>query len=68
MNQQTPQKNSFKDTLSSVVAAFTGIQSEKNRQRDFSEGKFSHFVIAALLGVAVFVTALIVVVNIVLPD
>jgi len=69
MNQETPtSKSSFKDTLSSVFAAFTGIQTEKNRKRDFSEGKFSHFVIAAILGVAIFITALIVLVSVVLPD
>lgn len=69
MNQEIPtKKNSIKDTVLSVVAAFVGIQTEKNRQRDFSKGKFSHFVIAAILGVAVFITVLIVVVSLVLPD
>jgi len=68
MTQKTPtKKGSFKDTMSSVAAAFAGIQTEKNRQRDFSQGKFSHFVIAAVLGVVLFIIALVVVVNIVIP-
>ena len=57
----------FSETAKSVGAAFFGVQSDKNRQRDFKQGKFSHFVIAGLLGVIIFVSALIVVVSLVLP-
>ena len=55
-------------TIKSVAAAFLGVQSEKNRERDFNQGKFSHFVVVSLVGVALFVGLLLVVVNIVMPD
>jgi len=68
MSNSSSDKISLKETIASVAAAFIGIQSNKNRQRDFKQGKFSHFIIAGVLGVAIFITALIVVVNIVLPN
>ena len=58
----------FIATLKSVAAAFFGVQSDKNRNRDFSQGKASHFIIAGIVGVVVFITLLIVVVNLVLPN
>jgi len=33
----------------SVLASFFGVQSEKNRERDFSHGKASHFIIAGFV-------------------
>lgn len=60
-------KNSFKDTAKSVAAAFLGVQSEENRKRDFTQGKLSHFIIAGVLGVIIFITILLVIVSIVLP-
>lgn len=39
---------SFKEMLQSVLAAALGVQSGKNRSRDFSRGKPAHFI---LLGV-----------------
>ncbi|MGJ8692092.1 MAG: DUF2970 domain-containing protein [Thalassotalea sp.] len=57
----------FKTTLKSVAAAFLGVQSDKNRNRDFSEGKFSHFIIAGIIAVVIFITLLISAVNFVLP-
>lgn len=32
--------------LKSAMAAMVGIQSNKNRERDFQSGKFWHFIIA----------------------
>ena len=58
----------FIATLKSVAAAFFGVQSDKNRNRDFSQGKASHFIIAGIVGVVVFIAFLIVVVNLVLPS
>ena len=60
-------ENSFKETAKSVAAAFFGVQSNKNRQRDFSQGKLSHFIIAGVLGVAIFIGALVAAVSLVLP-
>lgn len=36
---------SFREMLQSVLAAALGVQSGKNRSRDFSRGKASHFII-----------------------
>lgn len=58
----------FITTLKSVAAAFLGVQSDKNRNRDFNQGKVSHFIIAGIIGVVVFIALLIVVVNLVLPS
>ena len=61
------EENSFTDTAKSVGAAFLGVQSEVNRARDFNQGKFSHFVIAGIIGVVLFIGALLLVVSFVLP-
>jgi hypothetical protein len=57
----------IKEVFKSVGAAFFGVQSDKNRERDFTKGKFSHFVIVGLIAVALFIGALVAVVSIVLP-
>ena len=57
----------FKTTFKSVAAAFLGVQSDKNRKRDFSEGKFSHFVVAGVIAMLVFIGLLVIAVNLVLP-
>ncbi|MFT6508067.1 MAG: hypothetical protein ACJAUK_002166 [Colwellia polaris] len=60
--------SNFKETLKSVGAAFFGVQSDKNRKRDFTQGKFSHFVIAGILAVVLFITSLVVIVSLVIPS
>lgn len=60
--------SNFKETLKSVGAAFFGVQSDKNRKRDFTQGKFSHFVIAGILAVVLFITALVIIVSLVIPS
>jgi len=59
--------NNFKDTAKSVCAAFLGVQSEANRKKDFTEGKFSHFIIVSVIGVILFIGTLLAVVSIVIP-
>ncbi len=49
---------SFREMLQSVLAAAFGVQSGKNRARDFSRGKPSHFIILGLLFTAIFVVVL----------
>jgi hypothetical protein len=68
-NKLTTQDNnsSFKETAKSVGAAFFGVQSDNNRERDFSQGKLSHFIIAAVIGVAIFIGVLFALVSLVLP-
>jgi DUF2970 family protein len=60
-------KSSLKQTLVSVAAAFIGIQSDKNRKRDFNHGKSSHFIIAGVLAIILFIAVLLAVVNLVIP-
>lgn len=49
---------SFREMLQSVLAAAFGVQSGKNRTRDFSRGKPSHFILLGLLLTAIFVLGL----------
>ncbi|MEW6991876.1 DUF2970 domain-containing protein [Colwelliaceae bacterium 6441] len=55
----------IRNTIKSVASAFLGVQSDKSRERDFKEGKFSHFVIIGLIGVILFIGTLITVVSLV---
>jgi hypothetical protein len=50
----------------SVIQASFGVQSKENRERDFKQGSWLPFVIAALLFTAVFVLILLFVVRTVL--
>ena len=42
----------------SVLAAMFGVQSNRNRERDFRHGKPAHFVLVGLVATLVFVVAL----------
>lgn len=57
---------SFREMLQSVLAAAFGVQSGKNRARDFSRGKPSHFIILGVLFTAIFVLLLFGLVKLVL--
>lgn len=57
---------SFAQLLKSTFAAFLGVQSSVNRERDFKHGKMSHFIWMGLLFGLVFVLTLIGVVQLVL--
>ncbi|MHB8746616.1 MAG: DUF2970 domain-containing protein [Gammaproteobacteria bacterium] len=46
---------SFVAVLKSAVAAMFGVQSDKNRERDFTRGRPIHFVMVGLLVTALFV-------------
>lgn len=56
----------FRQMLHSVLAAAIGVQSGKNRSRDFSRGKPSHFIMLGVLFTAVFVVTIILIVKLVL--
>jgi len=57
---------SFLQIAGSAVAAAFGVQSSRNRERDFSRGKISHFVVAGVVFTAAFVLIMILVVNLVI--
>jgi hypothetical protein len=70
--QRSPQASPDKKGLSvwqiatSTVAAAFGVQTKANKDRDFSTGKPVHFIIAGIVFTALFVIAIITVVNLVL--
>ena len=57
----------FWEVLSSTLAAALGVQSSKNRERDFSRGKPSQFIFMGIAFTAVFVLIIIGIVSLVLP-
>ena len=57
---------SFWQLLKSTLSAFIGVQSNANRERDFSHGKISHFIWMGLLFGVVFVLTIVGVVQLVL--
>ncbi len=57
---------SFWQLLLSTMSAFIGVQSNANRERDFTHGKISHFIAIGLLLGLVFVCTIIGVVQIVM--
>ncbi len=56
-------KPSILQVLSSVLAAFAGIQSGKNREVDFTSGKISHYVVVGLIVVVLFILTIVFVVS-----
>lgn len=56
----------FGQLLMSVVAAFFGVQSNANRERDFKNGKLSHFILLGLLFGIVFILIIFAVVMLVM--
>ena len=54
--------------VGSVLAAGFGVQSAKNRERDFKEGNLTTFIIAGLVFTALFVGTVYLVVSVVLEN
>jgi hypothetical protein len=52
--------------IGSVLASFFGVQSSKNRERDFKHGKAAHFIVVGLLATAAFVGLVILLVRLAL--
>lgn len=51
------------DVMKSVGAAMIGVQSQKNRERDFKKGKASHFIIAGIIFTIIFILTLVTIVS-----
>lgn len=67
MNDETPKKEpSLWEVAKSVQAAFLGVQSRKNYERDFEYGKPWQYITVGLIGVAIFIAIIISVVMLVL--
>ena len=54
------------DTVKSVAASFFGVQSSKNRERDFKHGKAAHFIAVGLIATVLFVLAVVLAVRLAL--
>ena len=52
--------------VGSPLAAAFGVQSSRNRERDFTSGKLSHFIIAGIVFTILFVVGMVMVVRLVL--
>ena len=58
----------FRQMLSSTLAAAVGVQSQDNRERDFSRGKASHFILMGVGFTVVFVIVMVMIVQLVLGE
>lgn len=47
----------FWNVVQSVGAAMIGVQSRKNRERDFTHGKPIHFIVGGVVGTLLFLVA-----------
>ncbi|HED16784.1 MAG TPA: DUF2970 domain-containing protein [Gammaproteobacteria bacterium] len=56
----------FMQVVKSVLSGMFGVQSSKNRERDFTKGKPIHYVVVGLLFTAMFILTLVGVVKLVL--
>lgn len=66
MNNEQEKNLTLRQMLGSVLAAALGVQSGKNRARDFSHGKPSHFIILGVGFTVLFVLIVLGVVKLVL--
>ncbi len=57
---------SKREVAQSVAAALLGVQSSKNRKRDFQTGKPMHFIIGGVIGTLLFIGAIVVIVQVLL--
>ena len=53
--EQEPRRPGWWQTALSVLAAFFGVQSRANRERDFQHGRPLQFIVVGVLATAVFV-------------
>lgn len=54
--------------IGSVFAAGLGVQSSKNRERDFKQGKFKVFVAAGIIFTLIFIGTIFTIVQLVLKN
>lgn len=59
-------KPTITQVIKSVLSAAIGVQSDDNRQKDFTQGSFSTYVIAGLIFTVLFVSGLVFLVSTIL--
>lgn len=65
---ETKDTPSFMDVVKSVMAGFLGVQSDKNRERDFKTGNPLHYIIIGLVGTILFVAGIWAIVAVILKS
>ena len=65
---EAPEKLNVLQVVSSVFAAGLGVQSSKNRQRDFKQGRLGVFIAAGIVFTLLFIGAVFTVVQMVLKN
>lgn len=68
MEEDKKQKPSIGQVILSTLAAAIGVQSSKNRERDFKSGSIKTYIAAGILFTALFVITLVLVVKTVLGN
>ena len=63
--QQQQKPPGLKALLQSVLSAALGVQSSKNRERDFTDGRASHFIVAGIVFTFIFIATVATIVNLV---
>ena len=69
-SEKKPDRQSLNpmQVIGSVFAAGLGVQSSKNRERDFNQGNFKVFVISGIVFTLLFIGAVFTIVKMVLAD
>lgn len=68
-DQQDPHAPpTFLQVMWSTLAAFFGVQNSRNRERDFTRGKASHFIAMGLLMTVAFIAVMLLAVKIVMSQ
>ncbi|MDZ7669216.1 MAG: DUF2970 domain-containing protein [Gammaproteobacteria bacterium] len=66
--RDAPEPLSPWEIVTSTLAAALGVQSRRNRERDFSRGRPLHFIIAGVIFTVLFVVGMVLVVNLILSS
>ncbi len=64
--QQEPKKPKLLHVVASIFAGMFGVQSERNRQRDFSHGSPLPFILAGLSFIVLFILIMVGIVGLVM--
>lgn len=68
MNKQPERKPGLREVIASTLAAALGVQSNKNRERDFKHGSIKVYALAGVIFTALFIATVILVVKLVLKS
>jgi len=67
-DRRNAEKPGFFEVVKSTLAAALGVQSNKNRERDFTHGNIKTFAVAGLIFTIIFIGVLITIIKLVLKN